>query len=102
MTDLSDPIEVERANLKAKDLRKQQLNDIRTVLSNSSGRRLLWRLLGKCNTFGSVYSEKSSTMAYLSGQQDLGHFLMAEIVEADENLLLRMMKDNKKGANNDN
>lgn len=34
-------------------------------------------------------------MSYQSGQQDLGHFIMSEITQADENLLLRLMKDNK-------
>lgn len=82
---------------KAKDIRKQELDDIRTVMSNASGRRLMWRLLEKCGTFRSTFNPSNQlSMAYLSGQQDLGHFLMAEIVQADENLLLRIMKDNKK------
>lgn len=96
MSNLADQHEVEKATLKEKDVRKRELNDIRTVLSNASGRRLVWRLLERCGAFESVFNEKSSTMAYLSGQQDLGHFIMAEIVEADENLLLKMMKDNKR------
>lgn len=88
--------EVKKAEQREKELRKQQLNDIRTVMSNASGRRFMWRVLERCSTFNSVYNKESSTMAYLSGQQDLGHFLMAEIVEADENLLLKIMKDNQK------
>lgn len=95
MVNIAEPSQVKKAALKEKDLRKQEMNDIRTVLSNASGRRLVWRVLERCNTFSSVYSENSFTMAYSSGQQDLGHFLMAEIVEADENLLLKLMKDNK-------
>ena len=96
--DLSDPVLVERAKRKQEDLEKQQMNDIRTVLSNASGRRFLWRVLEKCNAFGSVFSSDSSLMSYHSGQQDLGHFLMSEITQADENLLLKLMKDNKKGS----
>lgn len=96
MYNLSDEKQVKKAEQKEKDLRKQELNDIRTVLSNASGRRLIWRLMSRCNSFGSVYSKDASHMSYLSGQQDLGHFLMSEIVEADENLLLKMMKDNSK------
>lgn len=93
---LSDPKLVEDAKRKSEDLRKQELNDIRTVLSNASGRRLMWRLLETCSTFSSVFSKELSTMSYNTGQQDIGHFLMAEIVNADENLLLKLMKDNKK------
>lgn len=87
---------MEAARLKSEDLRKQELNDIRTVLSNASGKRLIWRLLETCNTFNSVFSKELSTMSFNAGQQDIGHFLMAEIVNADENLLLKLMKDNKK------
>jgi len=93
---LANEREVKKAAQKEKDLRRQELNDIRTVLSNASGRRLMWRLLERCNTFNSVFSSELPRMSYQAGQQDLGHFLMAEIVSADENLLLKLMKDNHK------
>jgi len=95
-TDLMNEKDVAEQKVKADLIRKQELNDIRTVLSNASGRRFIWRMMGRCGTFESIFNDKSSTMAYLSGQQDLGHFLMAEIIEADENLLLKLMKENKK------
>ncbi len=95
MADLSNAEEVERLEQRAKDIRKQELNDIRTVLSNASGKRLLWRLMSHCNTFASIYSEEVSLMTYKSGKQDVGHFIMGEVAEADENLLFKMMKDNK-------
>ncbi len=96
MVNLADPSTVKKAERKEKDIRRQELNDIRTVLSNSSGRRMVWRLMEMCNTFSSIFNNDASQMSYRSGKQDLGHFLMAEIVEADENLLLKMMKDNNK------
>lgn len=99
MANLADSKAVKKAEQKAKDTRKQELNDIRTVLANASGRRLIWRLMGKCKTFESTFSVDSLSMAYNSGWQDLGHFIMSEIVEADENLLLKMMKENKEKIN---
>jgi hypothetical protein len=96
-SNIADPRLVKEAEEKAKAVRKQELNDIRTVLSNASGRRFLWRILSRCKTFGSIFDESNPMMCYLSGQQDLGHYLMAEIAEADENLLFKLMKDNKKG-----
>lgn len=101
--DVSNARLVEDAERKEKDIRRQELNDIRTVLSNASGRRLLWRLMEKCNTFQSLFTDPHQ-MAYLSGQQDIGHFIMSEIVEADEHLLFKIMKDNFKDreAINDN
>jgi len=95
-SNIADPSQIKKQERKAKDIRRQELNDIRTVLSNASGRRLLWRLLEECKTFAAVFKDNPSYMSYLSGKQDLGHFLMSEITEADENLLLKMMKDNSK------
>jgi hypothetical protein len=95
LANLANQAEVKKAQLKDKERRRQELNDIRTVLSNASGRRLIWRLMDKCKTFNSVYSAADNMIFYNSGQQDLGHFIMSEIVQADENLLIKMMKDNK-------
>ena len=74
--------------------RDQELNDIRTVLATKSGRRLVWRLLGKCRVFGSVW-DGSAKVHYNSGQQDIGHYLMAEVLDADENLWFKMMSENR-------
>lgn len=93
---LADEEIVKKLEMKEKDVRKQELNDIRTVLSNASGRRFLWRVLNRCNSFSTIFSADLSTMSYNSGQQDLGHYLMAEVTEADENLLFKLMKDNRK------
>lgn len=81
--------------LKMKEERRRELTDIGTVLSNASGRRFVWRVLEKCGAFSSTFSKEQLTMAYLSGKQDLGHFIMSEIVASDENLLFKLMKENK-------
>lgn len=80
---------------KAHRKRKEELTDIRTVLASSSGRNFLWRLLDKCGVFESTFTNDSLKMSYLSGQQDIGHFIMSEIVETDDRLLFKMMKENK-------
>ncbi len=94
---LADKKQVKKAEKSERNLRRQQMNDVRTVLSNASGRRFMWRVLEKCQAFGSVFSKDLSTMAYMSGQQDLGHFIISEVTEADENLFIKLMKDNRKG-----
>ena len=96
MSNIASEAQVKRAEQREKDLRRRELNDLRTVLSNVSGRRFVWRILEKCHVFGSVFSADQSIMAHQSGQQDLGHFLMAEVIEADENLMIKLMKDNQK------
>lgn len=91
----ADENQVQAVERKMKEERRQELNDLRTVLSSESGRRLVWRILTKCKTFGSVW-DNSARIHYNSGQQDLGHFIMAEVIEADEALLFKMMKESKK------
>ena len=88
-------------NRKALQLqRAEEIRDLRKVLDTTFGRKVLWRLLEECKTFSTVMTGNSWTH-YNAGKQDLGHFLMSEIVEADEEYLFKMMKENKvKGETN--
>lgn len=94
VTNAASEKQIKKAEVKGKDKRRRELSDIRSVLSSAPGRRLLWRFMEKCGTFQSIW-EGSAKIHYNAGQQDLGHFIMAEIVEADENLLFKMMKEAK-------
>lgn len=76
-------------------MRDQQLADIKIVLSEESGRRFVWRLLEHARVFESIY-EMNAKIHYNAGMQDFGHFIMAEIVEADPNRLIEMMIESKK------
>lgn len=92
----ADHKQVKKAKRTQKEVRKQELNDIRYIMQSPQGRRFMWRLLGRCKTFGSIW-ETSAKIHYNAGQQDMGHFIMAEITQADEELFFNMMKENKKG-----
>lgn len=94
--DISDKKIVKKLERKEKDVRLQELNDVRTVLSNASGMRFMWRLLEQCNVFGELYSKDTSRLYYRTGKRDCGLFIMSEITEADENLLLKLMKNNRR------
>lgn len=91
---------IEETELDAKEKRIAELKDICAVLSTKAGRRFLWRLMGRCGVFSSV-KHPARSIEYRAGEQDMGHFIMAEIAEADQNLLFKMMKDNK-NDNTDN
>lgn len=91
----ADSQQVNKAKRKIGNSRKDELKDIRAILKTHEGKRFVWRMLEKCKTFSSVW-ESSAKIHYNAGQQDIGHFLMAEIVNADENLLFEMMKENTK------
>lgn len=90
----ADEKQVNKAKFIEKERRRREVLDLAHVLSQPEGRRLLWRILGKCKTFESVYAD-SGLVYYNAGKQDLGHYILSEIVECDEELLFQMMRENK-------
>lgn len=96
----ADPDQVNRAGSLDERRRERELNDLRFVLSTREGRRTIWRLMEQCKTYGSIF-EASAKIYYNSGRQDVGHYLMAEIAEADEDALFLMMKENKEERQKD-
>lgn len=95
VTDASDKKQIKNAEQREKILRDRELSDLAAVCSSVEGRRFVWRVLSRCKTFESVW-ENSARIHYNAGIQDLGHFLMSEIVETSEEILFQMMKENKK------
>lgn len=91
----ADPEQVRKAGEKDESRREQEVNDLIALLSCVEGKRFIWRLLSHCGTFESIW-EPSAKIHYLSGRQDVGHFLMAEIVEARPDALIDMMKESSR------
>lgn len=96
VTDAADKKQIKNAEQKEKIIRDQELSDIAKIGATVEGKRFFWRLLGRCRTFETIW-ENSARIHYNAGQQDLGHFLMAEIVEANKEILFQMMTENKTG-----
>lgn len=94
----ADQGQVKSAASKVKLSRDRELSDVAIVMSTPQGRRFMWRLLSHCKTYGSVW-EPSAKIHYNAGQQDVGHFLMAEIVEANEDAYVTMAKEAKEIKN---
>ena len=90
----ADPDQVKKAGDKEKLGREQELADLAELLGTSAGKRFLWRMLSECGTFASIWTPNAQ-IHYNAGRQDIGHFLMKEIVEASPDALLDMMKANK-------
>lgn len=89
----ADPEQVKRAKDVVKYSRDDELNDWRAVLGTPEGRRVLWRVLEQCNTNKSIFAADHGTISYRAGWQDAGHYLMAEINEAEPRAFLRMIQD---------
>lgn len=74
--------------------RERELNDMRSLLSTQAGRRFVWRLLEETKVFGSIW-HPSAAIHHNSGKQDVGHFVMGEVLAAREDALIEMMKEAK-------
>lgn len=96
----ADEEQVKQAKSREKGFRERELNDIRYILQSPQGRRFIWKLLTHCKVFESIWSG-SALIHHNSGRQDVGHFVMAEIVAANEDAFLQMMKEAKHGENKD-
>jgi hypothetical protein len=57
------------------------LEDLRWVMTDRRGRRLLWVLMERTRLFGATYTGNSATY-YNLGRQDLGKWLYAQIRQA--------------------
>lgn len=96
----ADRGQVRHAERKDRDRRERELRDLNAVLATPEGRRVMWRLLGHCRVFESIW-HPSALIHANSGKQDVGHFIMAEIAAADQEALFLMMKESSDAAKRD-
>jgi len=96
----ADSKQVKKAGQRERSTREQQLNDMRDILAIDAGKRFLWRLMEHCKVNASVFSA-SAHIYYNSGMQDVGHFVLGEIMEAQPQAFMDMMvMNNKEKLNN--
>ena len=82
-----------------KQKRQTEMNDLRAVMGTREGRRFLWRTLARSGVNSSVVRSGFDYSAmYWAGQQDIGHFLQGELIEANSGAYLLMQKEAMKDA----
>ena len=97
MSNAADPVKVKDAGRKAKDVRRQEMDDIKFILSDRRGRRFYWRYLAECGVFQSSFTGNSETF-FREGQRNVGLKLMADLNEADPKVYSVMVEENQKGV----
>jgi hypothetical protein len=88
----ADPGQVREATKKEKLTRASELDDLFELLKDPRFRRFAWRMLTYCRVYESIF-EQSSKIYHNSGRQDVGHFLVAEITQADEEAYFTMLRE---------
>jgi hypothetical protein len=95
----ADPEQVREAGKKERFVKRNELDDIRIVLSTPNGRRCLWKILEESHVFESVW-HPSALIHYRSGAQDVGLILRNKIIEANLEAYLTMERENLKEKEN--
>lgn len=94
MSNISDEAQVKKRDEEFKSRKKIESLELRKLLEQKPFRDFMWRLLEHTKTFNTIW-EQSARIHYNAGQQDIGHFLMGEIIESNEEALFQMMRENK-------
>lgn len=88
----SDPQQLKEAQAK-KNLRdREEVTDLKFVLSHPQGQRLLWRILGKCGIFTASQHFDPHVVYFNEGKRNLGLEILADINRADQNAIIQMMQ----------
>lgn len=89
----ADEEQVERAGKVVAYTRKQQDNDLRSVMETAHGRRFVWHLLGGCGLYHEGWSESHAEMARIAGVRSVGLRLLKRIELACPDLYDLMQKE---------
>lgn len=91
---IADKEQVKEHGRKERYRRKRDLADMRELLATRQGRSVLWKFLEHSGVHKSIW-EPSAKIHYNAGVQDFGHYIMAEIVEADQEAYFLMQREAK-------
>lgn len=98
MANAGDRAAVERAAVRSKRVRKQEMDDLRAVMDTPEGRRTLWRFLERAAPFSSAFNSNAMTQSHTIGWQDAGKWWLAEIDEACPEKYLVMLNEARRAA----
>lgn len=94
INDTSDESQIKDAEEKFKYSRKQELDDLRHIVSLPEGKRFILRyLFGVCGVLKPVYTGNSETY-FLDGKRAVGLILIEEIKEAEPRSFIEMISKN--------
>jgi hypothetical protein len=93
----SDEEQVKKAEKKEAFKANQNVDDMRFILSNAQGRRVLKKYLEACGVFRTSFSENVNQTLFLEGQRNVGLMLLNDINAADPMAYVKMMNESKEG-----
>ena len=83
----------EDRNARNKQAEKSEIEDVKWLMGNARGRRILWRMLDRAGVFRLSFNTNSMTMAFAEGARNEGLRLLATIHTACPDLYPTMLKE---------
>jgi|TARA_R100000501_G_C2579957_1_gene83577 hypothetical protein len=94
--DVGDPKQFLSKEQKIKLRRERDLDDMNQVMKTSYGKGFIWRILEKCHMFHTTSHHEPTRMAVMSGERDIGLWLLDELREADPNAYIKLYQEKQK------
>ncbi len=91
--DIGEEKEVKKKTKRYKLIRENELVDLNQILNTPFGKRFLWRLLERCHIFHSISHREPIDMSRVSGERDIGIWLIEEINAADKQGYIKLITD---------
>jgi hypothetical protein len=99
VTNAASKKQVERAGKVEHFRHEKDRREFAELLEDPRFRRYIWRLMADCKIHESIF-EQNSKIYYNAGVQDVGHRILAQLLEARPPALLQMMQENEKEERN--
>lgn len=77
--------------------RETEKEDIKLLMSEAWGRRLVWRMLDRAGVYRTTF-RTSSEMGFLEGMRNMGLMLVTDIHEVCPDLYVKMLNEAKEAT----
>lgn len=85
--------EAESERLEARERRRKELDDLRWLMANPQGRRIVTRLLDESGVNRTSFNHSGSLMAFNEGRRHVGLFITAEVLQAAPEGYFKLLKE---------
>lgn len=96
MTNAADREKVSEKSRKERERLKAEMADLRHVLSDPRGRRVVWKLFDRAGIFRTSFNGNGSATFFNEGQRNIGLMFLNEVTTHCPELYLAMMSENRR------
>lgn len=94
----SDPAAIKVKREKELRGREKFMDALKSLLSSSQGRCFVWDILSRSGVYTQSAEASGSWTYFNEGKRSIGLQLLSEIMEADDEKYLVMIRENKEGV----